>query len=457
LKWEPGQVAAGRSSYIGDYDERKLIAKLTTEEEHYNCMEVKETANFIRDLANKRTRSARAILEAADCDTLAKKIPFPTNIPHTHTLKRIAERIGFRVCTPQYLDDARRKACDKEVITDFFAQFGHLFDRDPRLIFNMDETMLDSRKEFKVLAKRGKLPLKKTKKRPPHLTGVCAFSARGHVCKPMIILPPMKKYIDVQDLGPGAYVCRSETGWMNKEIFLNYAEFFCADISRYRLELPESLRDQPILLVLDGHLSRLCWEAMAVFRRYQIEVLVLPGHTSHLLQPFDIAVASPLKSAYHHLFAHERAQLEEQWQGRNIPIHYIRYAMCRAFLGAYAQAVTLQNAEAGFMSAGMVPFNPEKPKESEFCPDATAETRLYRSQLKAGLANNRLLTSDEDFRVLRGGAEFSVAALSAFLTTRKKRVLSVVPTIIVQIGRGRYEETNLDGELEKIFRDYLEN
>jgi hypothetical protein len=61
----------------------------------------------------------------------------------------------------------------------------------------------------------------------------------------------------------------------------------------------------------------------------------------------------------------------------------------------------MQKAEAGFMKAGIVPCNPEEPKQSGYCPDTTAQTCLYQSQLKPGLANNRLLTSDEEIQRLR--------------------------------------------------------
>jgi hypothetical protein len=129
----------------------------------------------------------------------------------------------------------------------------------------------------------------------------------------------------------------------------------------------------------------------------RIRVLPIPP----LLQPFDVAVASPLEVAYHKLFAHERRELEKQFEGRPILIHRIRYAMCRPFIGAYPQAITMQKAQAGFMKAGIVPCNPEEPKQSGYCPDTTEQTRLYRIQLKSGLANNRLLTSDEEIERLR--------------------------------------------------------
>jgi hypothetical protein len=54
--------------------------------------------------------------------------------------------------------------------------------RDPASMFNMDETMIDAQREFRVLANMGKLPLKKANKRFPHVTGVCPCSAKGYFC-----------------------------------------------------------------------------------------------------------------------------------------------------------------------------------------------------------------------------------------------------------------------------------
>lgn len=41
--------------------------------------------------------------------------------------------------------------CDTKAINSFFMTFGFLYDRDKRLIFNMDETQLSSLKSLKIL------------------------------------------------------------------------------------------------------------------------------------------------------------------------------------------------------------------------------------------------------------------------------------------------------------------
>jgi hypothetical protein len=458
LPWDLG-MNGGSYSYLSEYDQKELEHYLEEMANQYNCVPERAVRDIIYKLALKRAKSARAILDEADCPTLANKVTKMISDllpPDLATVRRIAAQIDFRICNPQELDEARRKGCDKEVITEFFTKFGPLLQAtDPRLIFNMDETMLDSRKQFKVLVRNGKRPLIRSYKHPPHLTGVCAFSAKGYRCRPMIILPVMKNYIDVQFDGPGVDVCRTETGWINKSVFFYWAYCFCSDMSKYRLELGDEMRHKPILLLVDGHLSRLCWKAMWLFRMHNIQVIVFPGHTSHLLQPFDVAVAAPLKAAYQANFERERSILEQdsRWSEK-IPIHRIRYAMCRAFIGAFMQAATLQNIEAGFREAGIVPCDPARPLESDYCPDATDESRLYRSRMNPGLANNRLLTSTEEIMALRradGMANVTPETLGSGFDLRreilelkegkKNRILSRVRTIMISLPDGYWTET----------------
>jgi len=52
------------------------------------------------------------------------------------------------------------------------------------------------------------------------------------------------------------------------------------------------------LLLLDGHGSHLTARFVAFCIGKSIDLVVLPAHTSHLLQPLDVGVFSPLKGLY---------------------------------------------------------------------------------------------------------------------------------------------------------------
>ena len=47
---------------------------------------------------------------------------------------------------------------------------------------------------------------------------------------------------------------------MTKHLFRFYALTFVAELSRIRLQLPAHLRDEPVLLFLDGHPSKLMFK-----------------------------------------------------------------------------------------------------------------------------------------------------------------------------------------------------
>jgi hypothetical protein len=51
------------------------------------------------------------------------------------------------------------------------------------------------------------------------------------------------------------------------------------------------------LLLLDGHGSHLTARFIAFCLDKNIDLVCLPAHTSHLLQPLDIGIFSPLKRA----------------------------------------------------------------------------------------------------------------------------------------------------------------
>lgn len=77
---------------------------------------------------------------------------------------------------------------------------------------------------------------------------------------------------------------------------------------------------------------------------FNIDVLLIPPHTSHLLLVFDVSIAFPLKT----YFGHELNKL---------------------VFDASTKACTLSNITSGFAQTGILPLNPEKPLSSDFTMD----------------------------------------------------------------------------------------
>jgi hypothetical protein len=76
----------------------------------------------------------------------------------------------------------------------------------------------------------------------------------------------------------------------------------------------------------------------------------MPPHSSHLLQPLDVACFAPLKRSY----GNSISALV-----RNHIHHISKETFLPAFKAAYNLTFTEENACAGFRGAGLVPFNPE--------------------------------------------------------------------------------------------------
>lgn len=53
-----------------------------------------------------------------------------------------------------------------------------------------------------------------------------------------------------------------------------------------------------ILLILDGHNSHCTYKFIALAEKHKIEVICLPSHTTHALQPCDVGVFGPLATTW---------------------------------------------------------------------------------------------------------------------------------------------------------------
>lgn len=155
--------------------------------------------------------------------------------------------------------------------------------------------MLSSRRRLKVLAARGQLPLVPETIKLPYLTGCAAFTAAGHLFDPLIILPDKKTLRTLEEFNGSAFFASSKTGWMKKNIFIFYCILLFCQISYYRLNFPEKIRNDRILLLVDSQPSRQNFKVALILYLFNIDLVLIPSRTSHLLQAFDVVGTSPLK------------------------------------------------------------------------------------------------------------------------------------------------------------------
>jgi len=106
------------------------------------------------------------------------------------------------------------------------------------------------------------------------------------------------------------------------------------------------------MLILDRYRSHAQLDFLWECRQANVELLFLPAHSSHILQPLDLGTFAPLKSFYHkHIM--ELAQYDDA-----APVKK------RRFVNRYQQAreeiFNPRYLRVGWKAVGLFPWNPEK-------------------------------------------------------------------------------------------------
>jgi hypothetical protein len=381
----------GRPSYLSDAGLAKFDTTVADRSRAINCITKSEARSLAFEIRQDTIRKGISILTQIHSDKLIARLQdmYDLQEPDGNTIRTICEQLNLNICQPQHLELARRMFCDRPRVENFFAQFAGLFDRDPRLIWNADETQLCARKRFKVICRHGELPLVTAMQQVPHITGLVSISGGGKVLPPIVILKDLQNLRQLTERESECYFATSLNGWITKDIWVYFAIVFCAQMSEYRLKLPPHLRAAQILLIIDGHKSRISVLAAAIFIVNNIAVLVFPAHTTHLLQMYDVGVAPALKVAFKDELDKRVKDIQEAPRGEKIQA--MRIALVDSFINAVHRGATPSNIKSGFRSSGVSPLNPDKPLSSQFAVEPPPEGLYQRVDTGAEI-NDMVLT-----------------------------------------------------------------
>ena len=104
------------------------------------------------------------------------------------------------------------------------------------------------------------------------------------------------------------------------------------------------------MIVLDSHESHVSADFDAYCKDHDIIMISLPPYSSHLTQPLDVGIFSPLKRAY-------GAEIN-QFVRAHIN-HITKVEFLSAYHAAYNKVMSKENIAGGFRGAGLIPHNPE--------------------------------------------------------------------------------------------------
>ena len=107
--------------------------------------------------------------------------------------------------------------------------------------------------------------------------------------------------------------------------------------------------DQRHLLILDGHASHITLDVVQEACQAGLDLLTLPSHTSHTMQPLDVSVFKPFKTFF--------KQYRDFWISHNLNQLATKQMLAHWVSLALRRALTPHNIKKGFSSTGILPFN----------------------------------------------------------------------------------------------------
>jgi transposase len=298
------------------------------------------------------------------------------NIPHRfNTEAKIAGKEWLRAFLKRNPDISLRQPTSTSIaraigfnrpqVERFYINLSALMDKynfSPQSIYNMDETGLSTvpNKQPKVLSRKGKRSVNKisSAERGTNVTIVNAVSATGNFIPPAFIFGRKRMKAELIDAAPpGSIGMVSDSSFINGDLYLDWLTHF--------RDHAKPTKDQPILLILDNHVSHCTLKAIEFYRQNNITALTLPPHSSHKMQPLDRGFHGVLKKFY----SSECEKWLRNHPGRPITV----YQVASIFTPAFHQAATTGRGVELFKCTGIVPWNPDIFTDVDFLASSVTE------------------------------------------------------------------------------------
>ena len=277
------------------------------------------------------------------------------------------------------LERQRAYANDPKVINDDFRKYNRIriqHSIGPEDIYNLDEKgfMMGMSAKTKVVTKVGRRNPRVTHDGKRELiTDLETIRASGTCLPPFLIFKAkaghsMGWYESLDD--PNVLLAYSPKGWTDETLGF---QFITRHFNRFA---QPSVPGRKRLIFLDGHSSHINWNFCMFCLKNEIILLCLPAHSTHLLQPLDVAVFGPLQ----HFYGLAVDDFSRQQGGG---IHKgVFWSLLRK---AREKAITSDNIKSAFRSTGLIPYYPKIVLDRLQFSTAPSHTPLRRFSQTLGL------------------------------------------------------------------------
>ena len=222
----------------------------------------------------------------------------------------------------------------------------------PSHIWNADETGVcaaEGNSSIKVIAKKGSKSVRQTIADSREWMSImtCINAAGSYIPNLYIFKRKTKPLIDyINNCEVEAVMTYQENGYMTVEIFLEW-------LLHFKNNVPGGItKENKHLLIIDGHASHVTNEAIQFGTENGLDILTLPSHCSHEMQPLDVAIFHPFKLNL----------AMEKMQRMKKNLHWAQGATMKSNLAemsaqALAKALKPKSIKSGFLVTGIFPIN----------------------------------------------------------------------------------------------------
>ena len=305
----------------------------------------------------------------AKCNRLPCRFPESKQMAGYYWMKGFLSRHPrLTVKSPEALSAARATGMNKPVISKWFDNYEKMLSdlnikESPANIWNLDESgFQDYFLPQKAVGEKG-VPLYQITgaERGETVTVLPVFNALGDFGPLMVIFKGGKVKTEwAVGSPPNTIVRASKDGYINSDLFVEFGRQFVQYLRRKASNACKHI------LVLDGHSTHTYnVQFLNLMRDNYVEVLCLPPHATHALQPADKTLFASMK----YKWEEAGRRFVRESGGRRLD----KKEFFAVFTPVWKEATTVEVCQNGFRSTGLFPCNRNAIPEYLYAPSLTTD------------------------------------------------------------------------------------
>lgn len=264
----------------------------------------------------------------------------------------------------QGLDKSRARGLCKENVQSFYSNLSKLYDMHaypPSRVWNCDESGCQAGRNggCLVLARKGARSVHSIIPDQREWLSVLVCVNAAGIAIPSFYIFKGKRFRKnyIAKCEPGATMAMQPRAWMTAFLFSKWISHFIKCVQETDNISPSNRH----LLVLDGHNSHVTLDVVYQARDVGLDILTLPSHTSHALQPLDVSLFKPFKVAFR--------WYRDAWTERNTSQKATKVLLAQWVSLSLKRALTVDNITRGFEGTGIYPLNPAAMESKMDCSE----------------------------------------------------------------------------------------